>query len=65
MKNMFFCLLPPSVPDCQSTKFYLSMSEDLDHVIILMLSLNLLLRFTTWMNTGFVEKLNLMRFFSG
>ena len=38
----FFDLLPPSVPCCQSAKFYLNMPGDLDHVIILTSSTQLI-----------------------
>ena len=34
-RPMFFYLLPVSVPCCRSSKFYLNMPGDLDHVIIL------------------------------
>ena len=35
-KYVFFKnLLPPSVPCCRSAKFYLDMPGDLDHMIIL------------------------------
>ena len=43
MKNIFFFDLPPPlVPCCRSAKFYLNMPGDLDHVIILTSSTQLI-----------------------
>ena len=53
----FFDLLPPSGPCCRSAKFYLNMPGDLDHVIILTSSTQLVALVYKWTNGGSVEKL--------